>query len=94
MSKTYSEKATAILWLSDMKEQGKKRLLKLAQEHAQGKLSYYEMTKARQKYEAIVTLLRLISNCPVELSELEEIIKGIEPGVKQARMQLNPKNPL
>lgn len=94
MSKAYSEKATAILWLSEMKEKGKKRLLQLAQEHAQGRLSYYEMTKARQKHEAIVALLRLLSNCPVEISELEEISKSIEPDVKQTRMQLKPKKSL
>lgn len=74
-----SKKAVAILWLHNMKAKGKTRQKALAEQYAAGTVSEHTLRQARKFQAAIDMLLAICTDCPMELDELHEMLKGIKP---------------
>jgi hypothetical protein len=90
-----SKRATAILWLTDKKRKGKGIVQDLAREHAMGnaKVPLFKVREAQQFLEAVELLLLICRDCPVELTELHEIVKQMRAVERQPQL-FAPKNPM
>lgn len=86
------EKVTAILWLSNMKTKGKTRQRVLADKFQKGEAQRHHLTDAAKMQAAIEKLLHILQDCPMELDELHEMLKGIK--VESRQFRITPKNPL
>lgn len=74
-----SKKAVAILWLHNMKAKGRTRQRQLAKQYQAGTCSEHTLRQAKKFQEVIEQLLAICTDCPMELDELHEMLKGIKP---------------
>lgn len=81
-------KATAIIWLSTMKEAGRRRLRQI---HASG--CDTELADAQAKQDAICLLLDIVTASPVGLEELLDHLKALAAEKRQGSL-FTTKNPV
>lgn len=72
-----------------MKAKGKTRQKRLAEQFQAGTASAYTLRQAQQFQEAIDLLLTICTDCPMELDELHEMLKGIKPKTKTKNLFRN-----
>jgi hypothetical protein len=86
----HSKRATAIHWLSVKKNKGKARLIELAKQDAKGAENLRKIRETRHYLDAVELLLEICINCPLELSELLEVVKQMRVAERQTEMFKNP----
>jgi len=89
-----SKKAVSILWLHNMKAKGRTRCADLAEQYQRGEIPIHTLNQARQFQASISLLLQIVTDCPMELEELHEMVKTIKPRRQQGNIFRTPKNPM
>lgn len=90
-----SKRAIAILWLTSKKSKGKAIVQDLARQHATGnpQVPLYKVREAQKFLEAVELLLLICRECPIELTELLELVKQLRAAERQPQL-FAPKNPM